>query len=373
MILTILIAFISLIILIILHELGHFILAKHFGVKVEEFGVGLPPRIFGKKFGETVYSLNLLPFGAFVKIYGEEGGVEDYRSFMGKPIWQRVFIVMGGVVAFWLVAVILFTIVFALGAKIPVSDETNHNLKEPQVQIWKVAANSPAEKAGIKRGDLIINLKSWRTEQLLKTDKVKEIQEFINSHRAEEITLTVKRGNDIFALSLVPRLSSAPDQGAIGVILQRIATIVEKHSWYQAPVQGVFYTAELTGRVVQGLVKILGDIFQGKGVSREAQPAGLVGITIFLARATEFGLGFFLYFLGIIAVSVAIFNLLPIPALDGGKLLFLALEKVRTKPISSKIEQNITAICFFLLLLLMVFVTIKFDIPRFSELLKFGL
>lgn len=129
MILTILIAFISLIALIVLHEFGHFILAKKFGAKVEEFGIGYPPRLFGKKFGETIYSLNLLPFGAFVKVHGEEGGVENYRSFTNKSIWQRVLIVLGGVVSFWIIAAILLTIVAGVwGLPVAVLDTDSQNL-----------------------------------------------------------------------------------------------------------------------------------------------------------------------------------------------------------------------------------------------------
>src|SRR3989344_685296 len=111
MILTILVAFISLIGLMVIHEFGHFILAKKFGIRVEEFGIGYPPRLLGKKIGETIYSINLIPFGAFVKVYGETGGIEDYHSFTGKPMWQRFAIVLGGVVSFWVVAVIILSIV----------------------------------------------------------------------------------------------------------------------------------------------------------------------------------------------------------------------------------------------------------------------
>ena len=105
LVVTILVAIFSLIGLVIIHEFGHFILAKKFGAKVEEFGIGYPPRLLGKKIGETIYSLNLLPFGAFVKIHGEEGGIENYRSFVGKPMWQRISIVLGGVVSFWIISV----------------------------------------------------------------------------------------------------------------------------------------------------------------------------------------------------------------------------------------------------------------------------
>src|SRR3989344_5576494 len=109
MLLTLLIAFFSLIALMIIHEFGHFIIAKKFGVKVEEFGIGYPPRVFGKKFGETIYSINLIPLGAFVKIHGEEGGIDDYRSFAKLTIWKSVLIVLGGVIAFWVASIIIFS------------------------------------------------------------------------------------------------------------------------------------------------------------------------------------------------------------------------------------------------------------------------
>ena len=112
-ILTLVVAFLSLIALMIIHEFGHFIIAKKFGVRVDEFGIGYPPRIFGKKIGETIYSVNWLPLGAFVRIYGEEGGVDDYRSFQNLKIWKRFLIMIGGVAAFWIAAIIIFSVVFA--------------------------------------------------------------------------------------------------------------------------------------------------------------------------------------------------------------------------------------------------------------------
>src|SRR3989344_2372759 len=122
MIVTLLIAFLSLIALMIIHEFGHFIIAKKVGVRVEEFGIGYPPRVFGKQFGETIYSVNLIPLGAFVRIYGEEGGLDDYRSFSNLAIWKRVLIIIGGVAAFWMASMIIFSVVFSMGADIPVGD-----------------------------------------------------------------------------------------------------------------------------------------------------------------------------------------------------------------------------------------------------------
>lgn len=355
MFLTIIIVFISLIGLLIIHELGHFITAKKFGIKVEEFGIGYPPRIFGKKFGETIYSLNLLPFGAFVKIYGEEGGIENPRSFSEKPAWQRALIILGGVVSFWIISAILLSIVFGIGTPQAISDEENGSLINPAVRIVAVAPNSPAEEAGIKAGDVIKRL------GINEIDKVKEIQEFTKTYLGEKITLTVERGKEIFEASLTPRASPPEGEGAMGVALIRTAD--KSYPWHQAPVKGIVASWNLTSAIVVGLAQTVGNLVQGNGLPPGSQLVGPVGIVSLMGQATKLGISYYLQFIAIISIYLAIFNILPIPALDGGKLLFLGIEKIRRKPVPIKIEQNITAIFFVLLIALMIFVTIK-DVIR---------
>ena len=359
MFLTIFIAFILLIGLIVLHEFGHFVLAKRFGVKVEEFGIGLPPRLIGKKIGETVYSLNLLPFGAFVKIYGEEGGIESADSFTGRPIWQRTLIVLGGVVSFWIISAILLSIVFGMGVPTAISDEENENLVNPRVQIVAVAPNSPAERAGIKPGDAIRKFSIFNLQ--FSIDKVKEVQEFTEKYKGEEITLTIERGKEIFDVSLIPRVSPPEGEGAMGVALSR--TAIKSYPWYLAPIKGMEACFNTTGAIAVGLARVLGNLVQGKGLPPGAQLMGPVGIGSLMTQFVKLGISYYLQFLAIISIYLAIFNILPIPALDGGKLLFLGIEKVRRKPVSQKTEQSITGIFFALLIALMIWVTIK-DIAR---------
>ena len=355
----ILIAFLSLIGLIVLHEFGHFILAKKFGVKVEEFGIGLPPRLIGKKFGETIYSLNLLPFGAFVKIRGEEGRIESADSFSGRPIWQRTLIILGGVVSFWIISAILLSIVFGMGVPTAISDEENENLVNPRVQIVAVAPNSPAEIAGIKLGDTM----SAISYQLSATsiNKVKEVQEFTEKYKGEEVTLTIERGKEIFEVSLIPRVSPPEGEGAMGVGLAR--TAMKSYPWWISPIKGMEATLNTTGVIVVGLGEVLGNLVQGKGLPPGAQLMGPVGIGSLMTQFAKLGISYYLQFIAIISIYLAIFNILPIPALDGGKLLFLGIEKVRRKPVSQKTEQRITGIFFALLIALMIWVTIK-DIAR---------
>ena len=354
MVLTIVVAFISLMGLIVLHELGHFICAKKFGVEVEEFGVGLPPRLFGKKFGKTIYSLNLLPFGAFVKVKGEEGGIEDYRSFVGKPIWQRVLIVLGGVISFWVIAAILLSIVAGVwGLPTAVSDEENHNLINPRVQIVGVVSHSPAEEAGLEIGDTMVGF-----------SKTKGFQEFIEEHKGEEVTLTVKRGEEVFEKEIIPRVSPPEGEGAIGVVLTRVA--LKPYTWYRAPLQGVITTGLFTKNIVKGwlvgLKSVTGIEKPPEGMKMEMM--GPLGIFDLLREYFALGVNYFLFLVALISVALALANILPIPALDGGKLLFLAIEAVRGKPVNQKIEQNLTSFFFVLLIILMIFVTVKFDIPR---------
>jgi len=376
-ILILVIAFLALIALMVIHEYGHFIIAKKFGVKVEEFGIGYPPRIFGKKIGETLYSVNWIPLGAFVKIQGEEGSpaqtgeIDDFRNFSNLKIWQRFLIVIGGVAAFWVAAIIIFSVVFAIGTDIPVSDDNVQGLSNPRVVILSVAPDSPANKSGLKIADVIKNIKISGSE--LTIDKISDFQKIIAENKGKEIVLTVERNSQLLEFNLTPRENPPAGQGAVGVSLERMATLIEKSPWYMAPIKGLSYTWDTSVSSVKSLYVVLSDLFKGKGAPDGASFAGPIGITVFLANAANYGIGFFLYFIGVISVIVAIFNLFPIPALDGGKIIFLLIEKIRGKPVSAKVEQGITLVFFLILIILSIFITIKFDIPRLTDFIKSSL
>lgn len=351
MVLIIIIAFFSLISLIIIHELGHFLLAKRFGVKVEEFGIGYPPRLFGKKIGETIYSINLLPFGAFVKIYGQEKRIEDPRSFTTKPFWQKVLIIVAGVISFWIVAAILLSIVMGIGVPTIIQDEENQGLVDPKIQITAIASNSPAEKAGLKPGDTIMGISGTDI------NKVKEVQGFTQAHKGEEIILTIRRGKEVFDVSLVPRVSPPENEGAMGVALAR--TALKSYPWYQAPIKGIVATGNLTLMIIKVWGTTIMNLFQGKGVPAGVEVKGIVGIFGLFIQVGGMGASYFLQFIAMISVSLALINILPIPALDGGWLLFLVIEKLKGRPLNQKIVQNISLVFFFLLIALMIWVTIK--------------
>lgn len=349
MILTILIAFIGFFGLVVIHELGHFITAKRFGVKVEEFGIGYPPRLCGKKFGQTLYSLNLLPLGAFVRVKGETGGVEDYRSFIGKKMWQRMTIILGGVVSFWIVSAILSGIVAGVWGLPTAVADTADNLKNPHVQVIAILPDSLAQASDIKAGDTLVGF-----------EKTAAFQEFIAANRGKEIVLNIQRGKDILEKKMTPDKGGA----LIGVGLARIA--FKAYPWYQAPWQGVLASLSMTGQVVEGWVmgvkNLLGLAELPPGA--EMEMVGPLGILNLLREYANLGASYFLSLVSLISVALALTNLLPIPALDGGKMVFLAIEFFKGSPINYKIERNITATCFVLLIILMIFVTFRFDIPR---------
>ena len=353
MFLTIIIAFLSLISLFILHEFGHFILAKLFGVRVEEFGIGYPPRLFGKKIGQTLYSLNLLPFGAFVKIPGEIEKIDDRESFSTKSLLKRALIVFGGVLSFWIISAILFSIVFSLGAEMTIGDEETKNVINPKVQIADVAVDSPAKVAGLEAGDTI---KQFQISNFkFQISKVSELQELTKQYKGEEITLTIERGKEVFDVKLTPRILSPIGEGPMGIALVRTATKV--YPWWLSPWQGILTTAKMTAAIIQGYYQAIKNSFLGLPSGVELM--GPVGIFHLFVQASELGVNYFLQFIGMIAIYVAVFNILPIPSVDGGKLLFILIEAIRKKPISPKIEENITATFFVFLVALSILVAIK--------------
>ncbi len=370
MILPIIIAFFFIIFLMVAHEFGHFIIAKKCGINVDEFGIGYPPRIFAKKIGKTTYSVNWLLLGAFVKIPGEVGGLEEYGSFSSLPIWKRILIVLGGVISFWVVAVIVFTIAFNTGVRIPVGEQDAQGAKGVNVQVVDVAPDSPAQLAGIKIGDSIISAR--HQDNLVQINKMADFQDFAIKNQGKEIILTIQRENRNFDISLTPRANPPANEGSVGVALERTAEIINKYPWYETPFRGIAYTGQLTYASTITLFELLKNLIIGKGMPSNAEPTGPIGITVFLARAAELGAGFFLYFIGSISVLLAIFNLLPIPALDGGKILFLIIEKIKGSIVSPKIEQTITGAFFIILISLSLFITIKFDIPKLSDFIRFG-
>jgi regulator of sigma E protease len=354
---TILLVFFSLIGLILLHELGHFVFAKKFGVKVEEFGLFLPPRIWGKKIGETLYSINWIPAGAFVKMQGEDDSSQkDSTSFASKPIWQRMIIVAAGVVSFWIISVVLLSAVFMSGAMEAISDDDP--VENARVQIISVVKDSPAFLAGIKPGDIIESITF--EDRAVSIDKVAQVQE-IAAGGESELVLEIARPDGNLTIALAPRQNPPAGEGAMGVGLMRTAQ--KSYSFFPAIGNGFSATWKMTIEVFDGWGQIIGRLVKKEGMPPGAQLVGPVGIMQMMADQAKMGMNYYFQFVAMISVYLAVFNALPIPALDGGRLMFLVLEAIRRKPVSQKLEQTLTMVFFAVLMVLALIVTAQ-DVVR---------
>ncbi len=369
MLLTIIVFILILGLLIFSHEFGHFIAAKKAGMKVEEFGFGFPPRIFSIKKGETIYSINLFPIGGFVKIQGEQrpkkpargwsaiGGKKDKRAFYNKPIWQRAIVLVMGVIMNLFLAAVLLSIVHGIGAPTVIEEEIEQNVRNIQIQIIEVAVNSPAEEAGIKMGDAIKQLVINDSRFIIY--EVGDVQRLVARHAGKEITLFIKRGDEVLEKILTPRISPPENEGPIGIALAKTGLVT--YPWYLAIWQGFKTTGQLIVTFISlfyHLLKTL--ILEGVLIGEIAGP---VGIAVLTSQITKLGLVYILQFTAIISINLAIINVLPFPALDGGRLLFLAIEKIKRSPVSAKVENLVNGIGFALLIALMLLVTFR-DIAK---------
>jgi regulator of sigma E protease len=357
---TLIIFIIVLSILIFVHEFGHFVVAKRAGMKVEEFGFGFPPRLWGIKRGGTVYSINWIPFGGFVKIFGEDGqGKSDRRSFASAKARVRVAIVVAGVAMNFLLAVVLLSIGNAVGLRVGLIDEAQiQQAKDVKVQIIQVAAGSPAEKAGLLILDEIVGFRVGGKETRVKG--VEEVQDFVSRNKGREITIVLRSGNQQKEKILIPRADPPAGEGALGVSLATTGVI--KYPWYQAVNRGATDSVSALQVTAMGYAGIIKSLFTtGK---TGAEISGPIGIAVITGQAARLGFSYLLQFVAIISINLMVLNIIPFPALDGGRLLFIGIEKIKGKPVSQKIENAVNTFGFALLILLMIYVTTK-DIVKF--------
>ncbi len=349
---TVLIIIISLVILIFLHELGHFLVAKKYGVKVEEFGIGIPPRLYGKKIGETLYSINWIPLGGFVRLYGEDRDIKDDRSFSQKPIYQRALIVFAGVAAFFVIAFVVFSIHSMVGVRTIAEDgKPREEMNNPEVFVTGVLSESPAEDAGIKSGDVLLKIDGEDV------DYPSNAISMLRDKKGEEVNVLINRGKEDVSMILFPREDDSLEGGVVGFSM--VMTEEKVYPFYKAPVQGVIRTGEMTFTVFYGFYSLFNSFVTGTPLPLGMEIGGPVAVVDIGASAFSRGISDFLQFLGAITVSLAVINILPIPALDGGRLAFLLIEKIKGTPLPQKIEYGLNATFFLLLMGLMIFITFK--------------
>lgn len=342
------------------HEAGHFFAARAFGLKVNEFGFGFPPRIFawrprrtpGKKDGETLrqaqgeteYSLNWLLFGGFVKIAGEEDAAsgefgkleslppnEKDRYFFFQPAWKRFLVIASGVIVNFLIGWFLLSVVFMIGSA-------------PPLAVSGVQRNSPAEKAGIIPGDVIEHY-----------TVAKDFIDFVNQYRGQPVTIEIRRGSKNLNFSVVPRADTAPDEGALGVLLSESG--IERHGILNSLGEGLRQTLYIFGATAVSLYELIKNLLlHGSLLTGVVGPIGIFSVAV---ETGKVGIIYLIKLIGLISISLAVFNLVPFPALDGGRLFLILIEKIKGSPISFKLQAWANGLGLIFLLILIALVSIR--------------
>lgn len=348
MLTSIIIFILVLSVLVLVHELGHFLIAKRAGILVEEFGFGIPPRVFGKKIGETIWSINLLPFGGFVRLHGEntdQGLSKPKRAFLNKSKKVRIAVVVAGVVMNFILAVVSFSIVYSFSG---IPKDTG------QVRVLDISPDSPAQESGILVGDVIKNIGD---------SQITSTQQFIGLVETKldvKTKITVSRTTngilDDVDLNITPRKDHPQDQGPLGVVISTIE-IYYPPIW-QRPFVGIVYgfkDAIFWGKtIIGGLTTMIMGLFGGEVPKDVAGPVGIFALT---SEAAKVGILTLINFVGILSVNLAILNILPFPALDGGRLLFIGVETIFGRRVLPKIESIVHAVGMLILIFLLLAIT----------------
>ncbi|MBI4698759.1 MAG: RIP metalloprotease RseP [Nitrospirae bacterium] len=337
--------------LIFIHELGHFIFAKLLGVKVLKFSLGFGPKLISRQIGETEYMISAVPLGGYVKPLGEEIGEElteeeKPRAMNYQPVWKRALIVLAGPVFNLLLAYIIFSVFLSLSYPVAIPD-----LDSITTTIEDVMKDSPAMRAGLKKDDKIISIDG------ISVNDWGEMSEILSKNAGKELDLKVKRGADLIDIKVVPEPTKDKDNqgrevvvGRIGISKKMAAEIIQSDSLISAPFKGfqaVYGWSVLT-------VKVIGKLLTG-AVSAK-QVGGPILIIDSAAKAASAGVFTYFNFIAIISINLAVFNLLPVPVLDGGHLVLFSIEALRGRPLSDKILNVVNRAGIALLILLIAFV-----------------
>ena len=358
--------------LIIVHELGHFAAAKKFGIRVDEFGLGYPPK--AKKLFRwkgTDFTLNWLPFGGFVRIFGEDGENPEKESklsahgqasgnsrptqilpqdsFVNKNRGIQATVLVAGVVMNFLFAWLLISLGFVIG--MPSSATSSLPVENAQTVVTSVLPGSPAKTAGLKAGDTILFVS--RGEQIISMNAEAKADFIASSDR--KVLLSVKRGEELLEIPIIPEFSQSLQKPVIGVSMDEIG--IAKLSPIKAIWRGLQTSLQLTILTAEALFNLVVQAVQG-GASLEGLtgPVGLVGI---VGDASILGFAYLLSLTALISINLTLINLLPFPALDGGRLLVVLVEAISRRSIPAKITGALNAVGFALLIFLMVLVTVQ--------------
>jgi len=349
-VLTFLIALAVFSILIIVHELGHMLVAKKMGVRVERFSLGFGKKLFGVKFGDTEYVISAFPLGGYVKMAGDNPselkGAPD--EFLSQPPIKRSLIILGGPVTNYFFALILFIIIFIFG------------VPSLTTVVGRTIPDYPAIKSGIKEGDVIFEIGGKKVKYW---DDLVQIVQKDTEGRA--LLFRVERGDETLDFRLTPKVIKAKNIfgqetkiGMIGVA-PREEMIFVKHNLFEATYLGAKRLVDLTAVTYKGLWLLITG-----GLPVKESVSGPIGIAFLIGKAAKLGFIYLLIIMAHINIALAVFNLLPFPILDGGHIMFLAIEKLRKKPVSVKTQEIIGQVALYVLVAFALFVSWN-DVTKF--------
>lgn len=347
--------------LVVLHEFGHAIAARRNGVVVEEFGIGFPPKAWGRKLKNgTVFTLNWLPIGGFVKLKGEHDSAQGPGTYGGASLWVKTKILLAGVLVNWVTAIVIFTILALVGMPKILPDQFavsgDNNVTKGIVAVNEVVKNSPAERAGLQAGDVLTRFDG---QEMTEATAVPTL----TANRAgQEISIEYKRGDQTKTELVTLNKDRAGGQGFLGLTAYQEKPTIQRATW-SAPIVGTMVTLQFTAETFKGLGTTIANLFTAKFQEAGANVAGPVGILTIMKDSSSAGIVPILFILGIISLTLAVMNVLPIPALDGGRLFVTLLFRAFKKPLTEKREEAIQATGFLVLMALVILITIV-DVQR---------
>lgn len=358
--------------LVVVHEFGHYIAARRNDVEVEEFGIGFPPRAWKKKLkNKTLLTINILPLGGFVKLKGEHDADTEPGSYGAASLWAKTKIILAGVVMNLVVAWVLFTIVALMGMpklfdnQFTVASDTK--ISQQKILIAYVEPDSPAQKAGLVDRDQLISISGNNTTYTI--TNLESLPQTTNELAGQNVTVTYIRDGEQKSAQVQLRSTeeveaskdSDDPKGYLGISPTEYQL---RRSTWSAPVTAAGISAQFTGLTYKGLATAVTGLFKGDTQQASDQVSGPVGVFVILKDGSLLGVQFMLMIIAVISLTLAIMNILPIPALDGGRLFVTYLYRIMRRPLTAKTEELIHGIGFAALMVLFVLVTIV-DVKRF--------
>lgn len=353
-----------LLVLVVVHEFGHFIVAKLVGMRVDEFAFGFPPRIFSKKFGETTYAFNAIPLGGYVSIFGENGSEDDKkehgalhhpRAFGNRPWWAQLLVLFAGVTMNMVLALIIFIGISYGDIRISTDDTVyGSRVRNAELIVTEVPKNSPALKAGIVPGSTILKVTNAGDVASLTT--ATSLIKFIAAHQNTPFSVSYRDPTGEEKSTTVAAVYGIiPDKKALGIGIDQIGTV--KTTVLESVILGYERTINITQLTVEGLTSVVTSLFEGESVLDSL--SGPVGIARIVGETSEYGYAAVLTLVAALSINLAIFNILPLPALDGGRIVVVVLETVLRRKIPFKYYSWVNVAGFLLLILLLIVVTVN--------------